>query len=271
MTNKQNGSYVAVSAGMLLAGHISVRAKKIVEEADIVLSLMPHPIAENWLASISNKHISLQSYYGEGKHRKQSYDEMIQRILDEVKQGKNVCGVFYGHAGVFAWVPHESVRLARGEGYSAYMEPGISAEACLYSDLGIDPGSFGIHSYEASQFLFYGHQPNVTSYLLLWQVALAGETTARTFKTSRRNLEIFVEYLLQWYPKEHKIILYEAAFLPLDKVRKDELNLEDLPMAKLNLHTTMVVPPAKKMSINKELVEKLGLDELLMNDKQQQV
>ena len=257
MINKKKGSYIAVSTGILLAGHISVRAKKVIEEADVVLSLMPHPIAENWLDSISREHISLQSYYSEGKHRKQSYSEMWERILEEIRKGKRVCGAFYGHAGVFACVPHDSIKLAQEEGFSAYMEPGISAEACLYSDLGIDPGSFGVQSYEASQFLFYGHQPNVVSYLLLWQVALAGELTAKTFKTSEKNIEALVKYLLNWYPPEHEIILYEAAFLPLDSVRKEKIKIVDLPSTDLNLHTTLVVPPARKMNINKELVERL--------------
>lgn len=259
MIKNKKGTYVAVSTGMLLAGHISIRAKKIVEEADIVLSLMPHPIAENWLESISKEHISLQSYYSEGKHRKQSYHEMCERILLEVRKGKNVCGAFYGHAGVFACVPHDSIKLAREEGYSAYMEPGISAEACLYSDLEIDPGSSGIQSYEASQFLFYDHQPNIASYLLLWQVALAGELTAKTFKTDKKNIEALVNYLLNWYPPEHELILYEAAFLPLDTVRKERIKLSDLSSATLNLHTTLVVPPARKMRINKELVESLSV------------
>ena len=260
MTNKKKGSYIAVSTGILLAGHISVRAKKVIEEADVVLSLMPHPLAENWLDSISREHISLQSYYSEGKHRKQSYSEMCERILEEVRKGKRVCGAFYGHAGVFACVPHDSIRLAQEEGYSAYMEPGISVEACLYSDLGIDPGSYGVQSYEASQFLFYGHQPNVVSYLLLWQVALAGELTAKTFKTNEKNVKAMVDYLLHWYPPEHELILYEAAFLPLESVRKERVKLVDLPSTVLNLHTTLVVPPARKMNINNELVERLRVD-----------
>lgn len=259
MTNKTKGSFIAVSTGMLLAGHISVRAKKIVEEADVVLSLMPHPIAERWLDSISRAHISLQPYYSEGKSRKKSYNEMCERILEEVRKGKVVCGAFYGHAGVFACVPHNSIRLAKEEGFSAYMEPGISAEACLYSDLGIDPGSYGVQSYEASQFLFYSHQPNVVSYLLLWQVALAGELTAKTFKTHKKNIKVLVEYLLHWYPPEHELILYEAAFLPLDSVRKEKIKLMDLPNTDLNLHTTLVVPPARKMNINNELVEAIGV------------
>ena len=237
-----------------------LQATSLFEEADVVLSLMPHPLAENWLDSISREHISLQSYYSEGKHRKQSYSEMCERILEEVRKGKRVCGAFYGHAGVFACVPHDSIRLAQEEGYSAYMEPGISAEACLYSDLGIDPGSYGVQSYEASQFLFYSHQPNVVSYLLLWQVALAGELTAKTFKTNEQNVKALVDYLLHWYPPEHELILYEAAFLPLESIRKERVKLVDLPSIVLNLHTTLIVPPARKMNINNELVERLRVD-----------
>ena len=66
-----------------------------------------------------------------------------------------------------------------------------------------------------------------------------------------------MKYLLNWYPPEHEIILYEAAFLPLDSVRKEKIKIVDLPSTDLNLHTTLVVPPARKMNINKELVERL--------------
>ena len=63
--------------------------------------------------------------------------------------------MFYGHPGIFAWSPHKVIKVARAEGYQAHMEPGISAEDCLYADLGIDPGRCGCQHYEASQLLFY--------------------------------------------------------------------------------------------------------------------
>jgi hypothetical protein len=36
------------------------------------------------------------------------------------------------------------------------MLPGISAEDCLFADLGIDPGIYGCQSYEATDFLANG-------------------------------------------------------------------------------------------------------------------
>src|SRR3546814_12671609 len=39
-----------------------------------------------------------------------------------------------------ALVPHKAIAQARAEGLEAHMEAGVSAEDCLYADLGIDPG-----------------------------------------------------------------------------------------------------------------------------------
>src|SRR3546814_6212654 len=75
--------------------------------------------------------------------------------MAQVRAGKQVCAVFYGHPGVFADVPHRVVRKAREEGIPARMEPGISAEACLYADLNLDPGQRGVQSMEATHFLVH--------------------------------------------------------------------------------------------------------------------
>jgi hypothetical protein len=41
---------------------------------------------------------------------------MVDAIMKEVRQGRNVCGAFYGHPGVFALVAHEAIETARSEG-----------------------------------------------------------------------------------------------------------------------------------------------------------
>src|SRR3546814_5585333 len=92
---------------------------------------------------------------------------MDAAIMAEVRAGKRVCAVFYGHPGVFADVPHAVIRKARADGISARMEPGISAEACLYADLGIDPGRSGVLSLESTHFLVYQHTIDTSAHLLL--------------------------------------------------------------------------------------------------------
>src|SRR3546814_9339226 len=80
--------------------------------------------------------------------------------MAEVRAGKQVCAVFYGHPGVFADVPHRVVRRAREEGIPARMELGISAEACLYADLNMDPAQRGVPSLEATHFPVHDRTPD---------------------------------------------------------------------------------------------------------------
>jgi hypothetical protein len=54
-----------------------------------------------------------------------------------------LCVALYGHPGVFACVGHEAIERARAEGIDAQMLPGISAEDCLFAELGVDPAVGG--------------------------------------------------------------------------------------------------------------------------------
>src|SRR3546814_4889838 len=105
---------------------------------------------------------------------------MVAAMLAEVRAGRRVCGAFYGHPGVFARVPHKAIAQARAEGFEAHMEAGVSAEDCLYADLGIDPGEVGCQHYEASQFMFYRRRIDPSAYLVLWQIGRAHVRTPVT-------------------------------------------------------------------------------------------
>lgn len=250
---------VVVGTGMTLAGQISQIAKSHIESADVVFTHTPHELTHTWLCSLNHDVRNLQDLYAEGKHRMDTYEQMVDRMLSEVRLGKKVCGAFYGHPGVFACVPHMAVEQARKEGFSAKMEPGISAEACLYADLGIDPGNYGIQSFEASQFFFYDHQPNTAGYILLWQIGLVGEPTGRTFDVDSDTIHAFQDFLMQWYPPEHELTLYEAAVLPIETFRADKVAIKDLHKAQLNLITTAIIPPARKLENNRSVFDRLGL------------
>ena len=96
---------------------------------------------------------SLYDLYGNDKPRISTYLEMVDTALRHVRQGMRVCLVFYGHPGMFAFSPHEAIRIARDEGYRAELVPGISTEAALFADLGIDPSHFGWQGFDATELL----------------------------------------------------------------------------------------------------------------------
>ncbi|ACA85812.1 SAM-dependent methyltransferase [Shewanella woodyi] len=260
-----NGSLVCVGTGLNLAGQISVLSKSYIENADVVFSLVPDGFAQRWLETLNNDVRSLQPFYAQGdeiKNRRDTYDQMVEAILEQVRAGKRVVCALYGHPGVFACVSHFAIAQALDEGYSAKMEPGISAEACLWADLGIDPGQSGHQSFEASQFMFYKHTPDPTTHLLLWQIGIAGEHTLTEFHTSSDRLQILVEQLNEWYPLEHEITIYEAPTLPIHQARVDKLLLRDLPFARLTSISTLLIPPSSKLEVNHAILGKLGITEV---------
>jgi diguanylate cyclase (GGDEF)-like protein len=239
--DKAESGLVVVGSGIQLGRHLSPRCMSEIQQAERVLAVTDGA-AHGMLAELRPDLIDLRAHYAPGKDRRQTYREMEAAILAEVRTGKRVCAVFYGHPGVFADVPHAVIRKAREAGFSARMEPGISSEACLYADLGIDPGRSGVVSLEATQFLIEDRQIDTRSLLLLWQVALTGDTACTRFHAEPRELEKLVERLLLDYPGDHEVILYEAARLPIEPFRADRMPLRDLASAHYEEHTTLVIP-----------------------------
>lgn len=239
------GGLVVVGSGIDFGRHISERCLSEIREADVVLCLVD-PFSLGMIRDFRPDAIHLGVHYADGKDRRDTYREMDAAIMEQVREGKRVCAVFYGHPGVFADVPHAVVRKARAEGFHARMEPGISAEACLYADLGIDPGRHGVQSMEATQFMVYQRAPDTAGLVLLWQVALAGDLACTRFHAEPAGLQDLVERLRHWYPADHEVILYEAARLPIETPRAERLLLRDLPGARYQEYTTLVIPPLRE-------------------------
>ncbi|MBU1618074.1 MAG: hypothetical protein KJ556_07920 [Gammaproteobacteria bacterium] len=256
--NSKKGSLVCVGTGMTMASHITPLSQSYIEQADVVFSLMSHGVVEKWLEAMHPDVHSLQRYYSEGQDRKISYRQMVDAMLAEVRLGKKVVGAFYGHPGVFAWVPHKAIAEARQQGYKAHMEPGVSAEDCLFADLAIDPGRYGCQNFETTQLMIYQRRIDPSAYLILWQAGVAGDLTTARFHTNKQRLALLVELLSEHYPASHPVILYEACTLPVGEPRMQQIGLVELPDADIYLHTTLVLPPAEKLKPNLIMQEKLA-------------
>jgi uncharacterized protein YabN with tetrapyrrole methylase and pyrophosphatase domain len=255
---KRGGSLVCVGIGMTLGSHISPLARSHIENADVVFVAVSDAIVELWVKEMNPDVRSLQPFYREGKSRADTYHEMVEAMLCEVRAGKNVCGAFYGHPGVFAWPPHAAIGIARKEGYRAHMEPGISAEDCLYADLGIDPGTAGCQHYEASQFLFYKRRIDPTAYLVLWQAGVTGDQTLARFSTGAEYRRVLVDLLARDYPLDHEVIIYRAATLPIEEPRIERVALGRLPDAAVELPDTIVMPPVGRPPVNYAVLRRLS-------------
>lgn len=252
-----SGSLTCVGVGMKMGAHISPITESHIKNADVVFSLMSNGIVELWIEEMHPDVRSLQYLYEEGKSRHTTYHEMVSAIVNEVQKGKKVVGAFYGHPGVFAYVPHKAIETVKELGYPAHMEPGISAEDCLFSDLGIDPGKRGCQHYETSQFMFYQRQIDPSAYLILWQIGMAGDRSLAKYVTNGKYRKVLVKLLLSYYPKNHNVTLYEAAVLPIDRTRIETFPLQELPFKEVSQQTTLVIPPAYELKKNFDLIKEL--------------
>lgn len=254
-----SGSLVCVGIGMTLGSHITPLARSYIEKSDVVFAGVSDGIVELWLTKMHPDVRSLQSLYREGKSRMETYRQMVDAMLTEVRTGKHVCGAFYGHPGVFAWPPHKAIELARAEGYPAHMEPGVSAEDCLYADLGIDPGKYGCQHYEASQLMFYRRRIDTSAYLVLWQVGVAGDRSFARFGTGPAYRQVLLDVLARDYDLDHEAIVYRVATLPTQQPRIERIRLRELPDADLDMHVTLVIPPATPLQPDEQVRARLSV------------
>ena len=204
----RTGSLLVVGVGITGIGQVTLEAEAAIKAADQVFYLVLERTTELWLRLANPRASTLSNLYAEGKERRQTYAEMTARIVDAVRQGQRVCAVFYGHPAVFVESSHAAVRELVADGYQARILPGISADACLYAELGFNPGAYGVQSFEATDFLRARRIFDPSSNLLLWQVGVLGEIDARVGgRCLPERLHTLVEYLRPHYPHRHEIVL----------------------------------------------------------------
>jgi len=209
-----------------------------------VLYLVPDHVSATGIEALNPRAQSLHGLYEEGAPHRAAYERMAEAILAPVRSGKRVCAAFYGHPGVFVLPSHDAISRARAEGFDATMLPGVSAEDCLVADLGMDPATHGLQSYEASDFLRRRPVIEPTTALVLWQIGVVGART-HSANALAPALGELVELLLERYPASHGAVVYVASSYPgvpplVRAVRLDELGGAVTPAS------TLYVPPVPR-------------------------
>ncbi len=250
---------VVVGTGIQVSAHATPLACSHVAQADKVLYLTTDAVAAAWVFANNATAESLQRFYAPGKPRSATYEEMVEHVMSFVRSGLAVCMAVYGHPGVFTYATHESVRRARAEGYEARMLPAISAEDCLFADLGVDPADHGCQSYEATDFLVHDRIADPTSALVLWQIGVVGNF-GYVDGTSRDGLAVLVEALVARYGAAHPVVIYHASPHPIVPPAIQRIALADMLGADVVPMSTLYVPPLHAPRINVAMAHRLGLD-----------
>ena len=251
------GSLTVVGTGIQFGGQLTLEARIALERAEIVLFVVAEPATKAFVETLNPNTQSLTGFYEVGERREVAYEAMTEEILRHVREGLDVCAAFYGHPGVFVTPSHEAIRRARAEGLPARMLPGISAEDCLFADLGVDPSSRGCQSYEATEFLIDSHRIDPTAALVLWQIGTVGRDVA-AIGAQPAGLPVLVERLLEDYPAAHEVTVYEAAPYPGIEPLILTVPLAELSEEHVTALSTLYVPPLEP-ALDLTMLDRLGL------------
>jgi siroheme synthase len=255
---KPKGTLAVVGTGIRVVGQLTVETIAWIKGADRVFYAVDDPVAEEAIRLLNRTAARpLHQHYAEGKSRRQSYEEMVDEILGSVREGRRTCAAFYGHPGVFAYPTHEAIHRAREEGYDARMLPAVSADDCLFAELGIDPARHGCQSYEATDFLLTRRAPDPSAALILWQVAATGDLTFRPGGYSLAPVALLAEKLRATYPADHPCLIYQAAFLPGGDPVTRAVPLSSLASQPIWPSSLLYLAPARAAETDKAMARRL--------------
>ncbi|WP_116213298.1 SAM-dependent methyltransferase [Streptomyces olivoreticuli] len=253
------GSLVVAGSGIKGIAHLTQEAAGWIEQADHVVYCVSDPVTDVWIRKHSKSSDDLYRLYGNDKPRIRTYREMTDAMVEPVRRGMNVCGVFYGHPGVFVHPGHAAIRTVREEGYPAMMLPGVSALDCLFADLGVDPSRPGCQELEATDMLLRDRPLLAESHVVVWQAGCVGDLGFNFAGFTNKHLGVLAEYLDRFYPPDHLITHYEASQYPVCAPHIRTLPLRELRQEPLTGISTLYLPPIGPRPVNQQMAERLGL------------
>jgi precorrin-6B methylase 1 len=251
-------SLTVVGTGIDVGGQLTPQARASLAAADEALYLVADPVAVRLLEGLNPRARSLHTLYRDGKHRLETYEEMVEAMLSPLRRGRGVCAAFYGHPGIYVYPARVAVERARAEGHQARMFPAVSSLDCLFADLGLDPALSGCQIHHATDLLLRRTQPDTAALLLLLQIGVIGQP-AHHDRPDWSRLPVLVDYLSEFYPRDHEVIAYEASPFPVAAPVVERTPLSELGNARLTAGMTLVVPAASTREADPTMLDRLGL------------
>lgn len=207
---RADGGRLLVIGSGLSHMDLTVNDEQAIRSADFVFHCLYDRVTQSWIDRLRPDAYDLRILYDESSARYGTYVRMAEAMLHHARRGAWVVAVYYGHPGMFATPTHRAIRIARAEGFEAAMRPGISALDHLMADVGFDPMTPGMISYEAGDLVMSRRPAEPSLHTVLWQVGVVGEDGYRADGFENRGFDLLVDRLEAAYGAEAAVIHYIA-------------------------------------------------------------
>jgi hypothetical protein len=222
------GTLVIVGTGIKAIGQFTLESKAYLQWADAVFYCVSDPATERWIQEQHSGAIDLYTLYDNDKDRRKTYVQMAEMMLQAMRQGLNVVGVFYGHPGVFVNPSHRAISIARQEGHAAFLLPAVSSLDCLFADVGVDPAVAGCQIVEATDLLLRQRPLLTDSHVILLQVGSVGDMGFQFSGFPNDHFDMLVSYLQDSYGSDYQIVHYIASHYSFANPVVEHVALADL-------------------------------------------
>eukprot|EP01113_Clastostelium_recurvatum_P029075 TRINITY_DN350_c1_g1_i4.p1 TRINITY_DN350_c1_g1~~TRINITY_DN350_c1_g1_i4.p1 ORF type:complete len:769 (+),score=175.33 TRINITY_DN350_c1_g1_i4:58-2364(+) len=251
------GTLILVGTGIKGIAQLTEEAAQHMKAADIVFYMVAEQLSEQWIRANHPDARDLYIWYASDKARIDTYSQMRLEMVNEVKKGKHVVGVFYGHPGVFVMPAHKALLEAKYYNFYAKMLAGVSAEDCLFADLGVDPALPGYQTFEATDMLLYQRTIDPHMHVVVWQVGCVGLSGFSFTKFNNHNFDVLVDVLTEVYGGDYELYNYVAAQFPGQDAFISKVAIKDLKENMVTSISTFYIPPKTASPINTNHVAKL--------------
>ncbi len=256
------GELTVIGSGIETVG-FSRADELILDAADKVFYCVADPATAVWIKQRRPDAYDLYVLYDDAKLRHVTYMQMTEAMLHFVRRGMRVVAVFYGHPGVFVLSTHRAIAIARREGHRAVMRAGVSALDTMCADLGFDPSQPGLMTYEATDMIVRGRQPDPALHVVLWQVGLIGELGYRRQGFLNSGFSLLLDHIEAVYGPDQVVTHYVGSRYPgieplIARHTIAELR-EPSVQATVTGLSTFYLPPVRAAAVDEKVLRELGL------------
>lgn len=256
------GQLIVIGTGITGIAQMTLEAVSHIRTADVVFHTCSDSLSAEFIRRESKQSYDLYMLYDNGKSRHLTYVQMAEVMLREVRKGRFVVGVFYGHPGVFVSPSHRAIAIARQEGYYAKMLAAVSAEDCLFADIGFDPALPGCQTLEATDLLLRGRQLLPDHHLIIWQVGVVGKAGFQFGGYDNSKFQLLIDRLENEYGPDHQLVSYLAPTYNVAEPVVKRYTIKDMRkldvVEQVSAASTFYIPPKIVAENDPDIQKKLG-------------
>jgi len=198
--------------------------------------------------------------YVEGENRLDAYRKMASIVIDAALSNPPVTFALYGHPLVYSLPPFLVLAASEVLGLRVRVLPGISSLDTLFVDLKFDPCTQGVQMYEATDLLLRKRPIQADVPCFIWQIGTVESRLFSTKGSAPSRFEKIKEYLLNFYPKSHKMFAVYSSSMPLVPSSITEFTLDAIEdvAAKLHQGVTVYIPPIEvRPAVDQSILEEM--------------